>query len=325
MMSSLKSAQRRGLITKAPDSPSTLSRYLEDMALTPVLKHLIQQSTLPLWGLDNGVFATDATAFSTRVRGTWLKSKQRASDKEREKQEGVGEIEETGETEEFEEVNRRQWIKAHCVFGTTTKIVTAVEASIGTEADTDYLQDLTSTTLSEHEVIDMCVDMGYLSNNHYEFMDSLGINLWMPFKSNSKESSPNRRPDGPWERAFHFFHLNRDEFLKRYHPRSISETGFSMIKANYSDLLRGRNLIAQYNELLCKVLAHNVCCLITAMYEFDLDLSFGKKDSGLELPEKYYTGSSQSNGLSIYGTPKPKLEPQSEPELEPPGGPILVT
>ena len=116
VMSLLKSAQCRGLITKAPDSPSTLSRYLEDVALTPVLKHLIMQSALPLWGLDNGVFATDATGFSTRVRGTWLKSKQRKNDKQREKQEGVGEIHETPETEEFEAVNRRQWIKAHCVF-----------------------------------------------------------------------------------------------------------------------------------------------------------------------------------------------------------------
>ena len=203
--------------------------------------------------------------------------------------------------------------------------MTAVEVTHGTAADTNYLQGLTQQILTEHEVIDMCVDLGYLDNDHYEFMDSLNINLWMPFKSNSKESAPDRRPDGPWEKAFHFFHLHREEFLERYHPRSISETGFSMIKGRFGESLRGRTPVAQFNEVLCRVLAHNLCCLVMAMYEFDVDLSFGNKNSTLELPAAYYEG--EFNGLSIYGTPKPQpqSESQHESESEPPGGPILVT
>ena len=179
VMSSLRRAEEKRLITKAP-SQGSISKYLERVALTPILKHLIQQSTLPLWGLDNGVYATDATGFRTSVYNRWFEHK----------------WEEGQESKEVKERKKRQWIKAHCVFGTTTKVVTAVEVSNGTEADTNYLQDLTKATLSEHEVIDMCVDLGYLDNDHYEFMDSLNINLWMPFKVNSKESSPNRWPVG---------------------------------------------------------------------------------------------------------------------------------
>ena len=66
VMTSLRRAQERRLIGQAPSSGS-LTKYLENPALTPILKHLIQQTTLPLTGFDNGVFAADATGFSTRV------------------------------------------------------------------------------------------------------------------------------------------------------------------------------------------------------------------------------------------------------------------
>ena len=51
--------------------------------------------------------------------------------------------------------------------------------------------------------------------------------------------------------------------------------------------------------MLAKVLAHNVCCLITAMYEYNLDLSFGTGDSSLQLPSAYYKRRGQDKGLSM--------------------------
>lgn len=303
VMSSLRRAESKRLVTRAPSS-GALTDYQKDPALTPILKHLIQQTTLPLWGLDNGVFASDGTGFSTRVYDRWFEHKW------------------------GKEAKRAQWVKAHCAFGTKTKIVTAVEVSTGNAHDSPFLPDLIHTTLTNHEVTDMCVDLGYLDNEHFELADGLNIDLMIPFKSNSKESSPDRRPDGPWERAYHYFHLHHEKFLERYHQRSISETGFSMIKGRFGGFVRGRTLTAQFNEVLCKVLAHNICCLITAMYEFDLDLSFGNGDSRLKLPSAYYRAKG-SRGLSIYGTLKPEPQPQPKPRQdegpEPLGGPLLAT
>ena len=74
VMSPLRTAEERELISKTP-SPSTLTSYLKREELTPILKHLIMQSTLPLWGLDNGVFATDATGFRTSVHHRWFEHK----------------------------------------------------------------------------------------------------------------------------------------------------------------------------------------------------------------------------------------------------------
>ena len=81
-----------------------------------------------------------------------------------------------------------------------------------------------------------------------------------------------------------------------------------MIKGNHGGFVRGKTQTAQFNGVLAKVLAHNVCCLITAMYEYNLDLSFGTGDSSLQLPSAYYKRRGQDKGLSIYGKEKKLLD-----------------
>ena len=34
------------------------------------------------------------------------------------------------------------------------------------------------------------------------------------------------------------------------------------------------------NEVLCKILAHNLCCCISAWYELGIEPTFGANDSG---------------------------------------------
>ncbi len=52
------------------------------------------------------------------------------------------------------------------------------------------------------------------------------------------------------------------------------ESTFSMIKAKFGDHLRCKTKTAQINEALCKVLAHNLCCLIQSMYELKIEPTF---------------------------------------------------
>ena len=59
---------------------------------------------------------------------------------------------------------------------------------------------------------------------------------------------------------FHYFKFNRDEFLNHYHKRSNVESTFSMIKAKFGDFVRRKTDVAMTNEVLCKVLCHNLCC-----------------------------------------------------------------
>jgi hypothetical protein len=47
-----------------------------------------------------------------------------------------------------------------------------------------------------------------------------------------------------------------------------------MIKGEFGERLRSKTKTAQINEVLCKVLCHNICCLISAMYELGLKPKF---------------------------------------------------
>jgi transposase len=70
---------------------------------------------------------------------------------------------------------------------------------------------------------------------------------------------------------YHYFAYQRDTFLAHYHKRSNVETTFSMIKAKFGGSLRPKSETGQRNEALCKVVAHNLCVLISAIHELGLE------------------------------------------------------
>lgn len=57
--------------------------------------------------------------------------------------------------------------------------------------------------------------------------------------------------------------------------RSLAESTVAMIKAKFGDALRSRGDTAQMNELLCKLLCHNICVVIQRMYEVGIEPDFG--------------------------------------------------
>ena len=73
---------------------------------------------------------------------------------------------------------------------------------------------------------------------------------------------------------FHYFNYRRDEFLAHYHQRSNVESTVMMIKTKFGDGLRSKCDEASRNEVLCKVLCHNICCLISAIYELGIQPTF---------------------------------------------------
>lgn len=47
-----------------------------------------------------------------------------------------------------------------------------------------------------------------------------------------------------------------------------------MIKGKFGDSIRSKGDVAQINELLLKVLCHNICVLIQAIYELEIENTF---------------------------------------------------
>ena len=66
---------------------------------------------------------------------------------------------------------------------------------------------------------------------------------------------------------FHYFMLNREEFLGHYHLRSNVESIFGAIKNKFGGSLKSRTKTAQTNELLLKLICYNIKVLIQQMNE----------------------------------------------------------
>ena len=76
---------------------------------------------------------------------------------------------------------------------------------------------------------------------------------------------------------FHYFQLNRDDFMEHYHKRSNIEAtnaAIKPIKRKFGETLKSKNPVAQVNELLAKIIAYNLTVVIHEMYENGIDPKF---------------------------------------------------
>jgi hypothetical protein len=52
------------------------------------------------------------------------------------------------------------------------------------------------------------------------------------------------------------------------------ESTFSMVKRKFGDSIRNKTDVAMVNEVLCKLVCHNIVCLIHEMYELGIEPNF---------------------------------------------------
>jgi transposase len=62
--------------------------------------------------------------------------------------------------------------------------------------------------------------------------------------------------------------------LARYPKRSNTESTSSMIKRNFTNSVRSKTNLAMRNKVLAKPVRHNLCRLISAMYEMGVNPVF---------------------------------------------------
>ncbi len=244
-MTDLDDARERGHIRKTPHFNSIFNA-LESEELTPILIDLIIAAAKPLKEIES-TFAVDSTGFTSSKMVAWYDHKYGRPSRQ------------------------HQWVKVHATCGVKTNVIAAVEVSEPLAHDGPYMPILLNTTAKNFSVREVVADKAYSSESNFQAIARIGAEAYIPFKKNTTAAG-----GGLFAKAFHFFSLNREEFLARYHQRSNAESSFSMIKAKFGDHLRSKTTVAMKNEALCKILAHNICCLISAIYELGLQPVFAK-------------------------------------------------
>ena len=243
----------KGYIAKAPHYNSIFN-ILENPDLTPLLKAMIEESAEPLRMVETE-FAVDSSGFSSSVYRRWFDHKY------------------------GRERARSEYVKAHVMIGVKTNVVTSVEVTPEYINDYPLLKPLLASTAARFNVAKLSADKGYTGRSNIVAIEEAGAVPLIPMRARMK-----RRGPGAWERAFDFFTEHRNEFLAQYHKRSNVETTFHMIKSKFGAFVRSKRPVAQVNEVLCKVLLHNLCCLVQSFHEFGLAAEFWGTGRAVAVP-----------------------------------------
>lgn len=243
----LKDCHAKGYITHEIH-PVSVCAFLESELMTSVLRSLIAMSAKPLESVET-TFAVDSSGFSTSRFIRWFDQRY------------------------GHETRGHDWVKCHIMCGTKTHIITAVEIKDRDASDSPQFKPLVNETAKRFTINEVSADKGYSSADNLETVASVGGTPFIAFKRNATG-----KRGGLWEKMFHFYNMNREDYLDHYHRRSNVETAFSMIKAKFRDHVRSRTNTAMENEVLCKILCHNICCVIMSQYELGIEATFWKPE-----------------------------------------------
>ncbi|HEX3148686.1 MAG TPA: transposase [Gemmataceae bacterium] len=227
----LHEAHERGH-TSRPIPGMKVTSFHENEAFTPILMELIARSAAPLASVETE-FAVDSSGFSNSKFERWFDEK-------------YG-------------VTKRtcQWVKVHCAVGVKTNVVTAVRILEQHTGDAPQFKPLVQETAKRFTVNEVSGDKAYTSNENFEAVADVGGTGYLAFKANTRGGV-----GGLFEKMFHYFQFQKEEYTAHYHKRSNVESSFSAIKRVFGDSVRSKTDAAMKNEVLCKILAHNLCCLI---------------------------------------------------------------
>jgi len=239
-----QNATERGQINHAPhfNSPSKLFNNGE---MTSVLHELVTLSALPVAGIEND-FSVDSTGFRTTTFNAYNGVKH-------------------GQKKEH------QWVKAHLCAGVKTNIVAAVAITDSNGGDSPQFGPLVKKTAEGFTINEVSADLAYSSRLNLQLAANAGGKAYIPFK---KSATGRAGGSALWKKMFHYFQLNRDDFMEHYHKRSNIEATNAAIKRKFGETLKSKNPVAQVNELLAKIIAYNLTVVIHEMYENGINPDF---------------------------------------------------
>jgi transposase len=239
-----QNATEKGQISHAPYF-NVPSAFFNKPETTEILQKLVTLSALPVAGIEVD-FAVDSTGFRTTQFSAYNGAKH-------------------GQKKEH------QWVKAHLCAGVKTNVVAAVAITDAYSNDSPQFGPLVKKTAEGFTINEVSADLAYSSRANLQTVANAGGKAYIPFKKNATGKA---RGSTLWGKMYHYFQLNRDDFMEHYHKRSNIEATNAAIKRKFGETLKSKNPVAQVNELLAKIIAYNLTVVIHEMYENGINPDF---------------------------------------------------
>ena len=149
--------------------------------------------------------------------------------------------------------SKKEWIKLHCIIDTRTRVALVYFTSDSNVADINGLRKMLDEFGGGDG--DFCLDSAYLARNLCDRISDMGMTPFIMPKSNT---TSNAKESKSWHSMVEMFLSNPDEFMPRYHQRSIIESVFGAIKTMYGDNLRSRLQTNQFKEIAMRLICYNI-------------------------------------------------------------------
>ena len=243
-MSDMQIAKEKGYVNATP-CYSSVGHFMQKKEVTPLLVSMITLTSLPLRTIEKD-FAIDSTGFGTSIFQRWYSFKY------------------------GKEISSRKWVKCHFITGAKTNVIPSVKITTEFDNDCPQLSELVNKATENFNMEELSGDKAYLSQQNLEIIDEKGALPFIPFKTNSQANKNGMI----WKKMFYFFQLNNEDFLQHYHKRSNAETSVMMVKSKFGGSVRSKTWTAQVNEVLCKIICHNICVVIQEMHELGINPNF---------------------------------------------------
>ncbi|MBI4010134.1 MAG: transposase [Candidatus Aenigmarchaeota archaeon] len=226
---------------------NTISKYMNDPTITPWLEKLYKLLALSLVDTES-VFAVDATGFGLPHKIRWKEIRMKKL---------------------YREVH--DFKKLHIISGVRTNIITSAKVTNGTRSDNPEFENLVRATSKQFRMKEILADAGYLSRKNCGISEEVGAVPYIFPKAGVRPRSHGYRA---WTRMIRLWKENKQAFREHYHQRSNVESTFSALKRKFSGFVRSKKDTAQTNEILAKVVCHNVAVLISSIFCLGVEVDF---------------------------------------------------
>jgi transposase len=243
-MGDLEECRDAGYISRVPHFNSVLN-FFDSESTAPILTDFVAKSAAPLAEVETD-FAVDSTGFAGARYLQWI-------------------------DEKYGTPKRKvEWVKLHAVVGVKTNVVATASVLDKNSADSNQFPGLVKSTAERFTVREVSADKAYHGTKNFAAVESAGGKFYPAFRKDATGGA-----GGAYAKAFHMFCLHREEYERHYHKRSNVESTFSSVKRRFGESLRSKTERAMKNEVLAKLICHNITCVIGAMYELNLEPMMG--------------------------------------------------
>ncbi|MBU2633891.1 MAG: transposase [Nanoarchaeota archaeon] len=242
IISDLKLLQGFGHIFKVPHF-NIISKYMSSKDTTKYLQDLITITSEPLKEIDT-IASADATGFSTFNKRDWIDVR-------------------------MSQRLKKDFKKLHILTGVKSNTVISAKVTEGTCADSNYLPYLLEKSIY-FDLKEVSADKGYLSIKNCEAIAKIGATPFIMPKKNTQGATAKK--GSAWYKMIRFWKNNESLFRRHYHKRSNVESTFAMIKRNYLPYVRSKSYTGQVNEVLIKIICHNLAVLIMSIFEYGINV-----------------------------------------------------